>query len=158
MFRTLIVLCGRFRANSFPTKGTVLSQRFSLTRGKRLLASLAVIAAGATGGALAGVTPAQAESAYGCGHPRVCFYLTQANWNARNYTAAYRDITSGYQTLGSTSRGAYAVFNTRDTDSVLLHFTDGHTHCMEPSEGVIAADQRGKVDKVRIMNSRDCTS
>ncbi|MEV4483777.1 hypothetical protein [Micromonospora coxensis] len=98
---------------------------------------------------------ASADTANGCVYPRVCFYLTESNWLADRPTASYQDITSGYQTLGSSSRGSYAVWNSRNDDGALLHYTNGSTYCLPPNRG--NAHIRGEVvDKIRIMNSPSC--
>ncbi|GGJ80249.1 hypothetical protein GCM10011583_09740 [Streptomyces camponoticapitis] len=67
---------------------------------------------------------ASAYSYNGCQYPRVCFYLTAANWNNAAPTAAYQDITSGYQDLGDRSRGAKYVRNTREDDRASLRYVD----------------------------------
>ncbi|MFS8198494.1 hypothetical protein ACLVWQ_07365 [Streptomyces sp. CWNU-52B] len=55
-------------------------------------------------------------------YPRVCFYLTDAQWADGAPTAAYRDVTTGYQNLGSQSRGANWVNNTRNDDRAYLRY------------------------------------
>jgi hypothetical protein len=100
---------------------------------------VAVVATAAAALATAGLATAPTASAYdynGCGWPRVCFYLTDSDWTNGDYTAAYQDVTSSYQTLGSASRGANYVRNTRNDDRAYLRYiNDGVTyyHCMPPN-------------------------
>lgn len=99
-------------------------------------------------------TPASASTREGCTYPRVCFYLTEADYFANHPTASYQDVTSGWQILGSQSRGAPWIVNTRNDDVAYLHYTNGSTHCVLPNfdrfnGGLI-------VDKVRISSSSTC--
>jgi hypothetical protein len=122
--------------------------------GKRILVSFAVVGA-AIAGTFAVASPAQADSANGCAYPRVCFYKTGNDWSTDHPTAAFQDVTSGYQTLGTQSRGSYGVYNTRNNDGALLHFTNGQTRCLTPNRFLWAQDV-GTVDKIRIMDSASC--
>ena len=102
----------------------------------------------------AAATPASAVSMAGCAYPRVCFYLTDAAYYGNSPNASYQDVTSGYQTLGSHSRGARWIVNTRNDDTAHLHFTDGSTWCMTPNE--IDLWTIKTVDKIRISSSATC--
>ncbi|MER5747115.1 hypothetical protein ABT097_28085 [Streptomyces sp. NPDC002225] len=80
-----------------------------------------ITAMGVTLGALASVglavaPNASATSFNGCVYPRVCFYLTDADWNRGTPTAAYQDVTTSYQSLSSRALGAAWVVNTRNDD------------------------------------------
>ena len=79
------------------------------------LAATALMAAGAA--PVLGSAPAFAESRFGCEYPRVCFYLTSADWLARKPTAAFRDLTQDFQKLGPRARHAYAAYNSRIDDA-----------------------------------------
>ncbi|MER5916742.1 hypothetical protein ABT124_41850 [Streptomyces sp. NPDC001982] len=123
-------------------------------RKKRIIASTLLAACSALGITMASSSAASANTAYGCGYPQVCFYKTQADWNARSWTAAYKDVTSYYQTLGSRSYGSYSVFNSRNDDGALLHYTNGGTYCVGPNS--IVYNNSWVVDKIRIMDSPSC--
>lgn len=122
----------------------------------RALLAAALATTAATAGIVAVDTSvASAGSARGCTYPRVCFYLTEARSLANNPTASYQDITTGYQDLGSSSEGSFSVYNTRNDDGALLHYTNGYEYCLPPNRG--NAHIRGEiVDKIRIMNSPTC--
>lgn len=123
---------------------------------KRVLSSGLAVVCAALAIAVIDGSPASAGTANGCVYPRVCFYLTESDWYAKRPTAAYQDITSSFQTLGPNSRGSWAVWNSRNDDGALLHYTDGHTYCLPPNRGDAAI--RGEiVDKIRIMNSPTCS-
>ncbi|GAA0223406.1 hypothetical protein [Cryptosporangium japonicum] len=48
-------------------------------------------------GGLFTASPATAEpDVRGCAWPRVCFYLSAANWISSSPTASYQDLTSGF--------------------------------------------------------------
>ncbi|MEV2192689.1 hypothetical protein AB0I02_17125 [Streptomyces phaeochromogenes] len=86
---------------------------------------IAVVATAATALATAGLATAPTASAddyNGCGWPRVCFYLTDSDWNNGEPTAAYQDVTSYYQDLGPNSRGAKRVRNTRNDDRARIRY------------------------------------
>ncbi len=122
---------------------------------KILSSSLATAACATVMVTIMDSAPALAGTANGCVYPRVCFYLTESNWTADSPTASYQDITSSYQTLGSSSRGSYAVWNSRNDDGALLHYTNGTTYCLPPNRG--NGHIRGEiVDKIRIMDSPTC--
>jgi hypothetical protein len=99
-------------------------------------------------------SPASANSMAGCVYPRVCFYLTDDQYFGNAPTAAFQDVTSGYQTLGPRSRGARWIVNTRNDDTAHLHFTDGSTWCMTPGEVDLWTSKT--VDKIRISSSATC--
>ncbi|MET8150001.1 hypothetical protein ACIBSW_11375 [Actinoplanes sp. NPDC049668] len=101
-------------------------------------------------------SPAAADTKYGCRYPRVCLYLNSADWMARKPTAAYQDITSNWQQLGSRGRQAYAVYNSRDDDTVWL--TDGNiAGCLDPNEiWFYEPDVPMKIVKIRIKGEPDC--
>ncbi|HEY8978134.1 MAG TPA: hypothetical protein VIU15_00965 [Streptomyces sp.] len=81
--------------------------------------------------ALATAPTASADSYNGCAYPRVCFYLTAGDWNSGSPTAAFQDVTSSYQNLGSQSRGADYVRNTRNDDRAYLRYIRHSTGATE---------------------------
>ena len=106
-----------------------------LSLSKRAFAMVGAVVAGS---AIFAAPQAHADSYKGCAYPRVCFYLTAADWEAQSPTAAYQDVTGYYQNLGSRSRGSAYVFNTRNDDRVMLRYLrNGVTgyECIEPSTG-----------------------
>ncbi|MEO3811530.1 hypothetical protein ABGB17_21260 [Sphaerisporangium sp. B11E5] len=105
-------------------------------------------------GTVSSEPPATLDTRDGCGYPQVCFYKTKADWDARRWTAAYKDITSGYQTLSSRAYGSYAAVNSRNDDGALLHFTNGAIWCLSPNSRLWDIDW--VVDKIRIMDSPTC--
>jgi hypothetical protein len=100
---------------------------------------MAVVATAAAALATTGLATAPTASAgdyNGCGWPRVCFYMTESDWDNGRPTAAYQDVTSSYQNLGSNSRGAFHVRNTRNDDRVLLRYLNlsvTYYSCMNPN-------------------------
>lgn len=119
----------------------------------------AAISAGATlafaaGMVLVQASPASAVSMAGCAYPRVCFYLTASDYWNNSPTAAYQDVTSSWQVLGSKSRGSDYIVNTRNDDVAYLHFTNGAVLCLEPNS--IAYEPSRTVDKIRISYSSTC--
>jgi len=73
-------------------------------------------------------------------------------------TASYKDMTSGYQTLGASSRGATGVTNTRNDDGAKLRFDSGQTLCVDAATSLdlrVYSDL-GKVTGIRIMDSAHC--
>ncbi|MBO0812202.1 MAG: hypothetical protein J2P23_09180 [Microlunatus sp.] len=120
------------------------------------------VVAGASVALAGGITAATADTASatswnGCGWPRVCFYKYSSNWYSGQPSAAYQDVTSGYQTLGSRSYGAYGVYNSRNDDVAYLHYTSGRVYCLKPNHNVSGnAAGWGKVDKIRISWSSTC--
>ncbi|MFK0151535.1 hypothetical protein ACIQVL_27570 [Streptomyces sp. NPDC090499] len=91
------------------------------------IAAFGTAAAAVAVAALAAAPTASADSANGCVYPRVCFYLTDSDWNSGSPTAAYQDVTTSYQTLGSRSRGADWVRNTRNDDRAYLRYIRNST-------------------------------
>ena len=120
---------------------------------KLLLSSLVVVSTVLAGGLLAS-SPAQATSRYGCEWPRVCFYLTAADWNAQRPTAAYQDITSGYQTLGPRSRGSNAIYNSRNDDALAFLFDNGGGGCLQPNS--YGRYSGFTITKIKILSSPTC--
>lgn len=122
---------------------------------KRIAVSAVVVASALVAAVFASAVPAQATSANGCTYPRVCFYKTSTNWENNDPTAAYQDITSGYQTLGSNSAGSYYVYNTRNDDVAYIRFSGGAVRCILPNHG-IAAGEDGYANGIRISSSSTC--
>ncbi|NJQ00305.1 hypothetical protein [Streptomyces zingiberis] len=91
----------------------------------RRTATLTAAASALAAASLATAPAATADSYKGCAYPRVCFYLTDYDWNRSTPTASYRDVTPSYQNLGSRSRGANWVVNTRNDDRASLRYTTG---------------------------------
>jgi hypothetical protein len=127
----------------------------SLRRIKRSAVSAAVVLSVSAIGAFVAPSPAQAVSQLGCTYPRVCFYRTQADLNAHKPAASYQDVTSTWQILGASSRGAAFVVNTRNDDTAYIHFTNNSQVCMEPNSGLNAAAY-GFADRIRISTSSVC--
>ncbi|MFV2112172.1 hypothetical protein ACFHW0_07490 [Micromonospora sp. LOL_025] len=98
---------------------------------------------------------ASAATAYGCGYPQVCFYKTKADWDARRWTAAYKDITNYNQVLGSSAAGSYAVYNSRNDDGAFLRFAIGTSHCLLPNEKMTNITN-SYVETIRIYDSASC--
>ncbi|WP_052396887.1 hypothetical protein [Streptomyces sp. NRRL F-5123] len=119
-------------------------------------AKLAACTVGALSAAVLAVSaaPASANTDNGCGYPQVCFYKTSSNWDARQWTAAYKDVTSYFQNLSSKAYGSFSVFNSRNDDGALLHYTNGGLRCAEP--GDIVYNNSWVVDKIRIMDDPHC--
>lgn len=107
-----------------------------LRRITSLTAALAAVAAVPLSAA-----PASAVSSNGCNWPRVCFYLTLDHREAGTPTSAFQDVTSYYQNLGSRSRGADWVYNSRNDDRAWLRYTVNATGaveyiCINPSTAI----------------------
>ncbi|MGC9544003.1 hypothetical protein [Streptomyces sp. UG1] len=105
------------------------------------IATVGVAASALAATTLAMAPTASADSFNGCIYPRVCFYLTNSDWNNAAPTAAYRDVTSGYQNLGPRSRGADWVNNTRNDDRAYLRYIVNSTgatayFCLPPNHHV----------------------
>ncbi|GAA2597804.1 hypothetical protein GCM10010424_54550 [Streptomyces lienomycini] len=115
---------------------------------KRFALSVAAVAVG-SGLAFAPTASAapQSAAAAGCAYPYVCFYKGSAK------TGQFKDVTSGWQSLGS-SKGATKMVNTRHDDIVYTHFTNGKTHCTPP--GYVTTFGSWVVDKVRISSASSC--
>lgn len=125
----------------------------------RILALSLAVGSVATA-ALSGAAPAAAASRYGCVYPRVCFYLHESDFIARRPTAAYQDMTSAPQVLGSRSAGSEYVYNSRNDDGAQMTMDDGSLYCVKG--GTTRAEQflpfyvGGSVQKIKIVNSRTC--
>ncbi|GAB2977983.1 hypothetical protein GCM10023080_048800 [Streptomyces pseudoechinosporeus] len=96
-------------------------------RTTKRMAVVATAAAALATTTLATAPTASADSYRGCDWPRVCFYLTSSDWVDDDPTAAYQDVTTSYQDLGSRSRGADYVTNTRNDDRVYLRYIHNGT-------------------------------
>ena len=126
---------------------------------KRFLAGLATSALATT--ALVGFpTPASADSYRDCIYPRVCFYRTVADWFADRHSAAYKDVTSYFQTLSASARGADMVLNTRNDDRAFLwvenHNTGtSHIVCLPPND-TIGFGSWQEVTKIQIDWEASC--
>ncbi|MGN9809466.1 hypothetical protein ACTMSW_08915 [Micromonospora sp. BQ11] len=101
--------------------------------------------------------PVQADTRNGCNYPRVCFYKTLADANAERPTATFQDKGS-WQRLGSRSYGAYSVYNSRNDDGALIHFTNGTTYCVFPGEYAHLAGNIGTADMIMIMDAYNCAA
>ncbi|MET8810188.1 hypothetical protein [Streptomyces sp. NPDC004546] len=105
----------------------------------RRLMTFGAVTAAVAGMLTVGAPPASADSHYGCIYPRVCFYLTDADFFNDHPTAAYQDVTSYYQNLGSNSRGANWVVNTRNDDRAYIRYVEnGQTkyYCLTPDDPI----------------------
>ncbi len=60
-----------------------------------------------------------------CPYPYVCFY--QGN----SKTGQYKDVTSGYQSVGRSS-SATSIYNSRNDDVVYVRYSDGLVVCARP--------------------------
>ncbi|MFJ2868321.1 hypothetical protein [Kitasatospora sp. NPDC087314] len=122
-----------------------------------------ITAIGATLGALASaglaVAPTASATTYnGCVYPRVCFYLTDADWNNGTPTAAYQDVTSAYQNLSSRAEGAAWVVNTRNDDRAYLRVdVAGTTNfvCLRPNYHIYFSLKEA-VNGIRIDTAATC--
>ncbi|MGW5123993.1 hypothetical protein ACWEQ7_07995 [Streptomyces sp. NPDC004069] len=126
----------------------------------RRTATVGMAAAALAVTALVTAPTASATSYNGCKYPRVCFYLTDSQWNAGAPTAAYQDITTSYQNLGSKSRGAIWVTNTRNDDRAYLRFianSTGATYylCLPPNYSTAFASGY-TVTGIRIDTAATC--
>jgi hypothetical protein len=83
-----------------------------------------------------------------CPYPYACYYNS-----AGRITGKFRDVTSGWQTLTS-SRGAYALHNTRHDDVVFTRATNGTTWCTAPETWVSFSPY--VVEAMRIRSSPTC--
>lgn len=103
-------------------------------------------------------SPAYADSAFGCTYPRVCLYLDSSDWIARTPTAAYQQVTPGWQYLGPRSRHAYAVYNSRLDDTAWLLGADETVACVEPNSTWFfdVWDPPHDVAAVKIVDEDEC--
>jgi hypothetical protein len=133
------------------------SLRSSRWVGRRAALTLAMLASAVLAGAFAAASPAQADSYAGCVYPRVCFYKTLSDYANDNPSAGYQDVTSSFQTLGSRSRGAQVVYNTRNDDVALLRYSDGYVACLPMNRGWSQAiNPIGTVTGIRILRVDTC--
>ncbi|MEH1163770.1 hypothetical protein V6V47_00120 [Micromonospora sp. CPCC 205539] len=124
----------------------------TFTRSRRLLsAALAAGAMTAASGLVA--TPAQAGSGMGCNYPRVCFWVTGSPYNGNPPTASFQD--NWYQTLGSRSKGADWVYNSRNDDGAKIYYSGGGWVCVQPDE-LAYLEPYGYAVAIDIMNSPTC--
>jgi hypothetical protein len=124
----------------------------------RKLTTIGVAAAALAGAMTVAAPPASATSYNGCAYPRVCFYLTTSDWYAAAPNAAYQDVTTSYQTLGSNSRGADHVWNTRNDDRAYLRYTQNggtYYYCLKPNSGV-SFNSSQTVTGIRIDTASTC--
>lgn len=122
---------------------------------------LAAAVSAALGLSTFAATPASANSRDGCPYPYVCFYLTMSDYNNNHPTAMYKDVTSGYQTLGSQARGAKAIVNTRNDDSASLKVIQNGkagTTCISfgSTWANMTSQDPGTVTAIKILNTYDC--
>ncbi|MEU3963942.1 hypothetical protein AB0F42_29780 [Streptomyces buecherae] len=121
---------------------------------RRKYLSIGAATVAALGATLVTAPDASAESKYGCAFPRVCFYKTQADWDAQRPTAAYKDKTSDFQELGPRARGAYAGVNSRNDDGALVRFAGKpNAFCVGPNQ---AFRFSAVVTHIRIVDSPTC--
>ncbi|MEV1286524.1 hypothetical protein [Micromonospora sp. NPDC049679] len=125
----------------------------------RTVVSAGVVLVSVAAAALSGAAPAAAATRYGCEWPRVCFYKTEADWQARRPTATYQDM--GYwQTLGSHSAYSEVVYNSRNDDGALLRMQSGITYCVKGGqttpEFFMPVYQDGAMEELKIMDSKTC--
>ncbi|WEV24772.1 hypothetical protein OYE22_05840 [Streptomyces sp. 71268] len=107
------------------------------------------------GATLATAPDASARSMRGCDFPRVCFYKTQADFDANRPTAAYKDVTSGFQKLGSQARGSVKAVNSRNDDGAIVKFANKPgTVCVQPSSWWHFGSD--VVTHIRIVDSPNC--
>ncbi|MEV4190626.1 hypothetical protein [Streptomyces toxytricini] len=107
---------------------------------------------------LAVAPSASADTGNGCAYPRVCFYLTNTDWNNRTPTAAYQDITTTYQNLSSRAAGSVVVFNSRNDDRAYLRASVSGTtryYCLPPN-GLISFASGIVVNGIRIDSAATC--
>ncbi|MFF5719392.1 hypothetical protein [Streptomyces buecherae] len=107
-------------------------------------------------GATLGTAPdASARSKHGCAYPRVCFYKTGADFDAKQPTAAYKDLTSNFQVLGPRARGSHKAVNTRNDDGALVQFANHPgAVCMKPES--VWTFGHNVVTHIRIVDSPTC--
>ncbi|MFD0297401.1 hypothetical protein [Streptomyces sp. NPDC127118] len=107
---------------------------------------------------LAMAPTASAATLNGCAYPRVCFYLTNTDWNNRTPTAGYQDITTTYQNLSSRAAGAVVAVNSRQDDRAYLRANVSGTtryYCLPP-QGLISFAPGIVVNGIRIDSAATC--
>jgi hypothetical protein len=125
--------------------------------------SAIVVGAAAFAAASLAVAPSAtaAESpTRGCAYPQVCFYLKKSNWDAKDPNAGFQDVTSSWQNLGSASRGADYVLNTRNDDVAYLRVQTNSTGavwdmCLRPNSTQYFGSAY-TVTGIRISTSSSC--
>lgn len=122
---------------------------------------LAAAVSAAIGFSTLTAAPASADAEQGCPYPYVCFYLTMNDYNNKHPTAMYKDVTPGYQTLGSQSRGAKAIVNTRNDDSASLKLVrNGRnvTDCISFNStwANMTPQDPGTVTAIKILDTYEC--
>ncbi|QKW52974.1 hypothetical protein [Streptomyces buecherae] len=122
---------------------------------RRKFLSVGAATVAALGATLVTAPDASARSMRGCDFPRVCFYKTQADYDAHRPTAAYKDVTSGFQKLGSRARGSVKAVNTRNDDGAIVTFAN------KPGTVCVQADSwwhfgSDVVTHIRIVDSPTC--
>lgn len=122
---------------------------------RKMFSAFAAAMLATTGATVLTAEPAAATSAYGCNWPWVCFYLTRADWEAQRPTASFQQVTSYYQTLGSRSAGAWAIYNSRNDDGALILFRDG-PFCLSPNSEAVPGYYNRKATHIRIMDNPNC--
>lgn len=124
------------------------------------IAAVGTTAAALSVAALAAAPSASAYDYNGCNWPQVCFYLTDSNWNNGSPTARYEDVTSSYQNLGTRSRGADWVRNTRNDDRAYLRYIRHSTGATEylclPPNSTAYFSSAYTVTGIRIDTAANC--
>ncbi|MER6768329.1 hypothetical protein ABT013_00695 [Streptomyces bacillaris] len=116
---------------------------------KQRLTGAAGVLALTAGLGVAGTAPAQAAPK-DCPYPYVCFY--QGNGK----TGQYKDVTSGYQSVGRSS-SATSIYNSRNDDVVYVRYSDGLVVCAPPKKQLNLSRYPAKsITGVRISSSPKC--
>ncbi|MBC3987924.1 hypothetical protein H8N00_03170 [Streptomyces sp. AC563] len=122
---------------------------------RRKFLSVGAATVAALGATLVTAPDASAESKYGCAFPRVCFYKTGADFDARQPTASYKDLTSSFQVLGPRARGSHKAVNTRNDDGAIIKFGNRPAPvCMKPN--TVWTFGPDVVTHIRIVDSPTC--
>ncbi|MFJ2743649.1 hypothetical protein ACIO3O_28815 [Streptomyces sp. NPDC087440] len=122
-----------------------IRKRFALTAAAAAVGTGLAFAPMAS--AATSASSASQAAAASCAYPYVCFYKGSTK------TGQFKDVTSGWQSLGS-SKGATKMVNTRNDDVVYTHFTNGETWCTKP--GYETTFNSWVVDKIRISSASTC--
>ncbi|MEU1208855.1 hypothetical protein [Nocardia sp. NPDC005825] len=121
---------------------------------RRLAAAAAVLVSLLGAFTAANAPQASADSMRGCSYPYVCFYLTKSNWDNHQPTAMFQD--KGYwQNLGSNSRGAWGVVNTRNDDAALIKDSSGYISCAGPN-GSLSGPGIAPFTQIKIVDTPHC--
>ncbi|MEW2067470.1 hypothetical protein [Streptomyces sp. NPDC007346] len=119
---------------------------FTLTRTYAAAAGALALAAG-----LVTASATDAEAAVpACPYPYVCFYDSKGA-----KTGQFQDVTSGYQSVGSSS-GAARVYNTRNDDVAHIRYSDGYVRCIKPKQNVGISRASTKITGIKISWSASC--